>query len=327
MAIQSLPFSSSTFSRVSGVLSRNVVMSNVFRTSQEILRLQEQLASGRELLRPSDDPIAAGLALDYAERIRRNDQLLRNIDSGVRRLEIADGVMSEVESLVMTAQTILLDQMSDHSTEQTRRLASEEVDQLLKKAMDLANSKFEGRYLFAGAQTRTMPFSWVGGAVLYQGDGQELTAHTSDASTTATHLAGVDAFGALSNEIRSGHELVPDLSGATKLADLNGGAGVRAGSVLIGNGASSVTVDLSQAETVQDVLDLINQQAVPAGIATASIDPVAGDRIVLTPLGAAPNDTVFVREVLGGRHGEGPLSGAVRHRHGGCRAGAEPDSG
>ena len=70
-------------------------------------------------------------------------------------------------------------------------------------------------------------------------------------------MTGADAFGALSTGVSGTANLTPNVTAATRLADLNGGLGVSKGSITISDGIHSSVVDLSSAVTVGDVAKLI----------------------------------------------------------------------
>ena len=88
------PFVSSAFSRVSSVLSQNVIMGNLRASQEELLRIQEQLATGLRILRPSDDAIGANRILEYNIQINRNEQFTMNITTANGRV---NGVITERE--------------------------------------------------------------------------------------------------------------------------------------------------------------------------------------------------------------------------------------
>jgi flagellar hook-associated protein 3 FlgL len=96
---------------------------------------------------------------------------------------------------------------------------------------------------------------------------------------------GNEVFGALSSRIQGSADLTPVLTTGTRLADLRGATdgGVNGGAIVISNGATTKTVDLSTADTIGNVIDLINAAAV--GGITASIAP-GGAGLLLSAAGA-----------------------------------------
>ncbi|MBI3097657.1 MAG: flagellar hook-associated protein FlgL [Planctomycetes bacterium] len=298
MTIFSTPFVSSTFSRVTGTLSRTSAIGSITRSQAAIQLLQEQLSTGKRINRPSDDPIGSNRILDFTRQIARNTQFSLNVETLQHRLELTDGALGEITDHANRAEVLLLQEVGDSATAQTRRLAANEVNNLLEQAVSQANSQIEDRFIFGGSRTTVRPFEILAGAVLYNGNRVELQSNIADGVTLGGNLPGDDAFGSLTTEIAGDVAAAPDITVDTKLSTLNGGAGVRPGSIRLtrvspGPAATPLKIDLSIAENVGDVLDLINAQTAVTGI-TAAIDPVAGDRLVLS---AAAGDSVYVEEV------------------------------
>lgn len=301
MSIIGTPFVSSTFSRVTGTLSRTSAIGSLTRTQAAIQILSEQLSTGRRILRPSDDPLGTNRVLDFTRQIERNTQFSLNVDTLQHRLEMTDNALGEVTDHANRAEVLLLQETGDTATAQTRQLAAGEVDNLLGQSVTQGNSQIEDRFIFGGSRTNVRPFEIVAGAVLYNGNRIEMNSHIADGVSLSGNLAGDTAFGSLTTEIQGDVAAVSDVALSTKLSTLNGGSGVRLGSIRItrvtpGPAVSTAKIDLSIAETVSDVLDLINAQTATTGV-TAALDPVAGDRIALT---AAAGDSVYVEEINDG---------------------------
>lgn len=281
MAISGIPFVSSTFSRVSSQLSRNSILGNLRRNEEDLLRVQEQLATGLRILRPSDDVVGSNRVLDFTARIRRDDQFLRNIARGTSRLEMSENAIADMKDLAAKAKEILLTQVQSTATAQTRLLASQEISALITQGVNLGNTQFEDRFLFGGSRSEASPFLFVGNAVAFTGDVKSFSADVADGLRVSTNVTA-DAFGVLSEEIEGVSltagptflqpvDLDPALTGATKLTALNDGDGVRLGSIQV-TGSATATIDLRIAKTVQDVIDLVNAQTGTTGV-TASINP------------------------------------------------------
>ncbi|MDQ7779256.1 MAG: flagellar hook-associated protein FlgL [Planctomycetota bacterium] len=273
MAISGTPFASSVFSRVTGTLSRSVVLANITRAQQAILKAQEQLSTGNQIIRPSDDPVKSHQALAYQRRIARSAQYVRNMSVADTRLGQTDSTLGDVREVVLRAREIMLSEVQDSATVESRHLSAYEVEELMRQSVAMANIQFENRYLFSGSATERAPFELVNGSVVYCGNTAAINTNISDGITIQTNLTGPDAFGALTAEIEGDADLNPAVVGGTKLADLNGGGGVAAGRILIDSGVTTATVDLSESETVQDVVDKINNFG-PAGV-TAAINGAA----------------------------------------------------
>jgi flagellar hook-associated protein 3 FlgL len=266
------PFVSSTFSRVSSVLARNVVLSNLRRTQEDLLLIQEQLSSGFLINRPSDDPVGSNRVLDFDLGLSRNASFLKNLSTAAGRLTMADASLAGGDEALNRARSIYLDQRGGVADAASRAQAADEVQLLLEDAVRLANARFEDRHLFGGSRTGTQPFSIRDGVVVFEGDLADLEADVSDGIRFRTD-ASAQAFGAVSDEIRGidfATFLPADLdrlvTGDTSLSDLHGGAGAVLGAIQVTGALGTATVDLRSAKTAQDVVDLVNGFSAATGV-------------------------------------------------------------
>lgn len=305
------PFASSSFSRVSSVLARNVVLANLGRNQQEMLRLQEQLSSGFRINRPSDDPIGANRVLDFTAGISRNELFLKNIQTANGRLTMSDASLSSAGDILIEANRIFQEQRGGTSDAASRRQAAQRVDLLLQDAVRQANARFEGRSLFGGSRTEMDPFQIQGDAVVFNGNYDRLEADVSDGIRMITNVTG-DAWGGLSSEVTGLVDLDPRASLNTRLSDLNQGRGVASGSIGITVGATTTVVDLRIAKTLGDVVDLINDAATGVTAAlntgTNTIDFTSGSAFSVQEVTNGTTAQDLGIDVAGG---PGTVSGAV----------------
>jgi flagellin-like hook-associated protein FlgL len=295
------PLTSSTFSRVTGVLQRNVVMGNVALLERRLLELDEQLSTGLRLLRPSVDPVAARRVLDFQSRLNETSQHIRNIESSLSRFEVADKTMEDLGELISQARTILLEQVQSTATTQTRQISAAEIDSMLQRVIAMGNERFEGRYLYGGSATVSPPIATYNGQVAFRGDSAALQTAVSPGLTLASNVVADDIFGVFSDEIRGLEtatllpiDLNPALVSAAPIGSLNGGRGVTLGQIQV-SGIALVTIDLSIADTVGDLIDLINTASVSTGV-TASINATLDGIRLSSTTGA-----LRVIEISGGR--------------------------
>lgn len=149
--------------------------------------------------------------------------------------------------------------------------------------MTIANSQYNGQYLFGGATGNTQPFVSSNGVVEYAGSSQILQNGIDEGISVAIQTNGADVFGSLSTGVNGSANVSPDLTATTRLSDLGGATnnGIQPGAITLSNGTTSKVVDLSSAANIGDVVNLINQAAV--GGITASI---TGQGLTLSGSGA-----------------------------------------
>lgn len=143
---------------------------------------QEQIATGKRISRPSQDPAGTGRSLHLRRQLAEVGRNRESIARGRDSLELASSSLEEASSLVISARELLLQAMNGTMSETDRRALGNEFDVLSVQMLDIANLSLAGRYLFAGTATDTPPFAeeMVNGKsrIVYRGteDGQRISA-------------------------------------------------------------------------------------------------------------------------------------------------------
>ena len=135
-------------------------------------KTQQQLSTGRRVLTPSDDPIAAAQALDITQAQSVNEQYGINRKSSRSSLSQEESTLTSVTSLLQDVRTLAVSAGNTASLKDSDRTTlANEVNQRLEELISLANADDgKGTYLFAGFQTATQPFTQSGSTVVYNGD-------------------------------------------------------------------------------------------------------------------------------------------------------------
>jgi flagellar hook-associated protein 3 FlgL len=148
------------------------------KVSEELVRINEKIASGKVINRPSDDPVAVVNSMTLKTGLSQIEQYQRNIRYGVSWLDLRESVLTEVKELTSRAQELAIQMASDNQSPETRADAATEMGHLLDQAIALGNTRLGENYIFAGYKTRTTPFSKtvLGGVetATYNGDGYDI---------------------------------------------------------------------------------------------------------------------------------------------------------
>jgi flagellar hook-associated protein 3 len=276
-------------SRVTQNLRTSVVIESLRQNQLDLFRAQNRISSGRSFVNPSDDPILASRSLTLERGLKQQEQFERDIELADSVLTATDSTIAEITGLLSEASTIASQNVSNLTSAEERLAESELVAGIREQLMIVGNRQFNGRYIFAGRDTERRPFVDALGGVAYLGDTGDLVTRFDAGLTTTINVPGNQLFGALSSTIASSADLTPALTEEARLDDLNGatGDGIRAGQLIFNEqgGAGVFTVDLTTADTVGDVVALINVAASDAGAGvTASIGESG---LTITP-GPAP---------------------------------------
>ena len=137
---------------------------------------QRQISSGRRILTPSDDPIAASRALEIRESIGRLEQFDRNANIANNRLNREESALGAVNNSLQRVRELALQANNATQSVESRRLIAIEMRQALDEMVQIANQRDAGgRFLFSGNLEGTAPVTRVAAAFQYNGDqGQRL---------------------------------------------------------------------------------------------------------------------------------------------------------
>lgn len=145
----------------------------------EISIRSEQIASGKRVNRPSDDPAAAERISQLRNVLRTTERRLQTVNEGVGRLNLSDSVLDQAGNTFLRAKELAVQMRNDTNTAVERRNIAQEVQQLILGLASIGNTQLNGRFIFAGNETQTEPY--VPGTVT----GSASAANTGSAAISA----------------------------------------------------------------------------------------------------------------------------------------------
>ncbi|MFK8053600.1 MAG: flagellar hook-associated protein FlgL [Woeseiaceae bacterium] len=146
-------------------------VSTLQRLQSELNNIQQQIATGRRIQSPSDDPVGASRALDIRESVGQLDQYERNSELAVSRLRLQEQSLTTTTGFLQRARELTLQAGNATQTNETRGFIAAELRGLLDATLAAANAQdSNGQYLFGGFQTSTPPYSRDANGFNYNGD-------------------------------------------------------------------------------------------------------------------------------------------------------------
>jgi flagellar hook-associated protein 3 FlgL len=126
-------------------------VSNLQRRQQALSASQEQLTSGKRVLRPSDDPAAAAQAERALATASRAQAQQRALDASRNSMQLAESALGDGGELLQQARELLVSAGNGTYTDSERRIIGEHLRGLRDDLLAVANrSDGAGRYLFGG---------------------------------------------------------------------------------------------------------------------------------------------------------------------------------
>ncbi|ATE59415.1 flagellar hook-associated protein FlgL [Thauera sinica] len=165
--------------------------------SASLLHTAQQIASGRKILTPADDPVASARALDVSQSRSVNAQFMSNQGYAEDALKLVEGQLSGAGEILKYVRDRALEAGNPSLPESDRRAIATDLRAQFDAMLAIANTRdANGDYLFAGYRSQDPPFSGnADGGVSYQGDQGSRTMQVSSSRFMPTTFAGERVFG------------------------------------------------------------------------------------------------------------------------------------
>ena len=145
------------------------------RGTERLSLWQRRTATGRRVEQPSDDPVGTVHALALRQQVAQIEQYGRNIREANLFLQATEQAFADMGEVLSQVRQIVTQGANDTLTAEAREALIQQVRQLKQRLHQLGNQRPDGeRYLFSGQNLHTAPFDIVGGAMVYNGDGNPL---------------------------------------------------------------------------------------------------------------------------------------------------------
>ncbi len=139
--------------RITEGLIYNNFLSNINRIEEQINNTSNQLATGRRILSPSSDPISLTKALNINSEINLFDGYTKNVNTSVSYLNASDSSLQNARDELMNMENIAIEGANGINDQDSYNAFADSVGQKLQLLKNIANSNFEGNYIFSGTKS------------------------------------------------------------------------------------------------------------------------------------------------------------------------------
>ncbi len=283
---EKMPLSALNLTRVSFTQQTDSMLDSLRRQSTQLLRGQNQLATGQAFNVPSEDPAKAAQVLNLAGALGRQGQVLENLRHATSFLDVTDNAVIEIAQLLADAHAISSQNVGSLVSSEEREAAAELIADIVEQMVTVGNRQFNDVFIFGGRDTKNAPFVDAEGGIAFVGDTGDIFAKVSLLDQESINLTGDQLFGALASSVRGTIDLSPQLTSDSRLDEIVNadGESIGLGQLVIARAgdADRFEVDLSAADTLGDIVNAINEVA--GTVVTAALSDTG---IMLTPTGGA----------------------------------------
>ncbi len=292
-------------------IATSTIYDNQVNAIDNLVSQQQQygatLSSGKQLNAPSDNPTQIAQDLAVRNSIAQENQGSTNIQNASAQLTTIDGALSSLSDIMTKARNIAVQAAGGFTNQTQAQALATQIDGLLQSAIGVANTKYAGKYVFAGTAGGSTPPVAASGqpvsSVTFNGNLSPTNEQLYNGQTVSTSVTLQQAFNYqssdgspdvfqtlinLRNTLQNSTVVSESANGVNKpntaftpatainsgilstalVADSNGNVDISIKSQLAPNG---VTIAIPQTTTIGGVVAAINAQTGTTGV-SASFD-------------------------------------------------------
>ena len=173
------------------------VLAAIWQTQNQENTALQQMASGKRVNVPSDDPLAAAQMVGNQDQSNRADQYLQNIDTLTNQLQTADSALGSAVTAVTQAITLGVQGSTGTLSAANRQQIVQNLQGIQSQLVQLANTSVGGSYLFGGTASTAPPYTLDPtnpSGVTYNGNSGTNTVQVADGLNLQTNMPGNQLF-------------------------------------------------------------------------------------------------------------------------------------
>jgi len=194
-----------------------------------------ELATSSKINQPSDDPAGAARMVQVDDKSSEIDSYQTSIGSINGQLSMADSALSSVVTVLQRAISLGVEGANGTLSDSDRSAIASELRGIQSQLVSLANTSYQGQYLFAGTAA-TQPFvadSQAPSGVQYQGNGGANSVTIGEGYRVQLNQPGSQIFNGTGNDV---FQAIQDL-----ITSMNSNSGISAAVTEVSNAYNYVT--------------------------------------------------------------------------------------
>lgn len=278
------------------------------KNTEEYVKFNSMLASGKRIEKPSDDAAGMMRALDYRVNINDYGQYIKNIERASFQLTVTDKVMNSVSESLLKLKELLISGQNSRSPE-NRAFCAKQSGEWRDFLLGLSNTRLEESYLFSGNASGNQAFTLdpLTGRYVYNGDAGERRVLIDRGATLSSTLSGGRVFSFSLNSPMPSE--LPDGTPVAYTQTTNPATGITTITVEIGVAGDpaydvfSISSIMDLANTLSAAWQLKNTDGTALNADPAISEEMAMRRLtaLLAPLDAARTQVLNAQSEIGTR--------------------------
>ncbi len=159
--------------RVTTEMITGPMLTDINASLSAMQRSESELASGKTIQEPSDNPYGASRAIELQSTIDGLTSYGASAKDGMAWTQTASSALSSVNELSQRVRELVVQAANGVNNSVDREAIAEEVDQITATIKNDANTQYAGQYIFSGTATATAPYK-QGSEDEYQGNAEAI---------------------------------------------------------------------------------------------------------------------------------------------------------
>ncbi|MGB7605798.1 MAG: flagellar hook-associated protein FlgL [Lutisporaceae bacterium] len=139
--------------RITNGMMLNSMMRSMSRNLNRMEKLEQNLATGKKFLTPSDDPIGVSRSLRLNTEVASMEQYKRNTEDAMSWLETTEVALENMGNVFQRTRELTVQASSETNSIEERKSIASEISQLKEQIINIGNTTYAGSYIFSGYKT------------------------------------------------------------------------------------------------------------------------------------------------------------------------------
>lgn len=145
--------------RITNKMMANSFMTDMNSNLQNLNKIRQQLTSGKNFSKPSDDPAGVIRSMQLYTGIDANKQYNKNITNVTNWLDVTDTALGQIGDQLQKIREKLNEAGNPGFGETERKALKDEINGIIGSISQTLNTSFDGKYIFSGTRVTGKPTS------------------------------------------------------------------------------------------------------------------------------------------------------------------------
>lgn len=143
--------------RITNSMMSKSFLRDVNRNQSSLKKINDQLTSGKEFRKPSDNPFKVARSMQLHGDINTNTQYNQNIKDTVNFLETTDTALEQVNNVFQRVRELMVSSGNAAYGSDEKKAIKDEINEKINEVSQILNTNFDGKYIFGGTKGSSKP--------------------------------------------------------------------------------------------------------------------------------------------------------------------------